>query len=69
MQKVLLSLVESKKTIIITSHIQSHIVDICEQVLVIQNANEHHLLPKKEFEFYLNKMDIYITDKVNNSKI
>lgn len=69
MKKILLSLVDNKKTIIITSHVHNHIMDVCEQVLVIQNFKDHHLMTKVDFESYLTDLEILIANKVNESKI
>jgi ABC-2 type transport system ATP-binding protein len=69
MKKILLSLIDSKKTVIITSHIHNHIMDLCNQVLVIQNSHSHSLMIKKEFESYLNELENLTGNKVNESKI
>lgn len=69
MKKIILSLVESKKTVIITSHVHSHIVDICEHVLVIKNFNFHNLMPKNIFKSYLSEVELLVASRVNESKI
>ncbi|WP_298300032.1 ATP-binding cassette domain-containing protein [Hydrotalea sp.] len=67
MKEIIKKLIENSKMVIISSHIQSHIIDICENILVIEDVNQHNQLSKQKFESYLLDISTTVSKRIQDA--